>query len=165
MTVPTAADSQVSDPSAKPKKRKRGIIRRLFGFFGWCALLVILAVVIARPFLPRVVKWYVNRALDKSVLYSGKIGDVNLHLWRGAYSISDITSHQRLKDNNLDAVAPEVMLEELRSDNRELTRFLRSTHEACEKYNDVATASLIEVWIDQTERRAWFLSEIVGDFQ
>ena len=53
------------------------------------------------------------------------------------------------------------MLAELCGDSQQLTRFLRSTHELCDRYNDVATASLIEVWIDQTERRTWFLSEIV----
>jgi starvation-inducible DNA-binding protein len=53
------------------------------------------------------------------------------------------------------------MLAELATDNRALTRYFRSAHEICGKYNDVATASLIEVWIDQTERRSWFLSEIV----
>ena len=58
---------------------------------------------------------------------------------------------------------PENMLAELRADNLELTRNLRSTHELCEKHNDVATASLIEVWIDETERRTWFLSEIVTE--
>jgi len=77
-------------------------------------------------------------------------------------SISDISKHQRLKDNNAERVVPEDMLAELRADNLELTRNLRSTHEVCEKYNDVATASLIEVWIDETERRTWFLSEIVS---
>lgn len=77
-------------------------------------------------------------------------------------SISDITNHQRLKDDNRESVSPEDMLRELRNDNRELTRLMRSAHELCEKHNDVATTSLIEVWIDQTERRAWFLSEIVG---
>jgi starvation-inducible DNA-binding protein len=55
------------------------------------------------------------------------------------------------------------MLAELLADNRQLTRSLRSTHEVSEKHNDVATASLIENWIDQTERRTWFLAEIVGD--
>jgi starvation-inducible DNA-binding protein len=78
-------------------------------------------------------------------------------------SISDVSKHQRLKDNNEQRVAPEEMLAELRADNLELTRNLRSTHELCEKFNDVATASLIEVWIDQTERRTWFLSEIVHE--
>jgi starvation-inducible DNA-binding protein len=80
-------------------------------------------------------------------------------------SIGDISKHQRLKDNNEEAVAPVEMLHELCRDNRELTRFLRSMHEACEKHNDVATASLIEVWLDQTERRSWFLGEITGDRQ
>jgi len=54
------------------------------------------------------------------------------------------------------------MLGELRTDNRELTRFLRLAHELCDRYNDVATASLIEVWIDETERRTWLLAEVVG---
>jgi len=77
-------------------------------------------------------------------------------------SISDIAKHQRLKDNNKESVSPEDMLREVHSDNRDLTRFLRATHEVCEKHNDVATASLIENWIDQTERRTWFLWEIVS---
>ena len=85
-----------------------------------------------------------------------KIGATTLH------SISDISKHQRLKDNNVEHVAPEDMLSELRADNQELTRNLRSAHELCDKHNDVATASLIENWIDETERRRWFLSEIVG---
>jgi starvation-inducible DNA-binding protein len=86
-----------------------------------------------------------------------KIGGTTLH------SISDISKHQRLKDNNAEFVAPEAMLTELRADNQELTRNLRSAHELCDQHNDVATASLIEVWIDETERRTWFLSEIVAE--
>jgi starvation-inducible DNA-binding protein len=78
-------------------------------------------------------------------------------------SISDVSKNQRLKDNNAERVAPEEMLAELRADNLDLTRNMRATHEVCEKYNDVATASLIEVWIDETERRTWFLSEIVPE--
>jgi starvation-inducible DNA-binding protein len=77
-------------------------------------------------------------------------------------SISEITKHQRLRDNNKEAVTANEMLLDLRNDNRELTRFLRATHEVCDKHNDVATASLIETWIDETERRTWFLSETVG---
>lgn len=77
-------------------------------------------------------------------------------------SISDIARHQRLKENNEEGLAPESMLLELRSDNLQLTKFLRGTHEICERHQDVATASLIETWIDETERRTWFLSEIVG---
>src|SRR6266550_1436983 len=86
-----------------------------------------------------------------------KIGGATLR------SISDISRHQRLQDNNEEAVIPKEMLAELFSDNQQLTRSLRSTHEVCEKHNDVATASLIENWIDQTERRTWFLAEIVRD--
>jgi len=84
-----------------------------------------------------------------------KIGGTTLR------SISDVSRHQRLKDNNDENLTPKEMLAELNADNQALTRYFRSTHETCEKYNDVATASLIEVWIDQTERRTWFLSEIV----
>jgi starvation-inducible DNA-binding protein len=83
-----------------------------------------------------------------------KIGGTTLH------SISDIARHQRLKDNDEAFVAAEDMLAELRDDNQHLTKSLRAAHEVCEKYNDVATTSLIENWIDETERRTWFLSEI-----
>lgn len=76
-------------------------------------------------------------------------------------SISDISRHQRLRDNNEEVVAPRDMLAELLADNRHLTRELRSTHAICDRYNDVATASLIENWIDEAERRVWFLSEVV----
>jgi len=78
-------------------------------------------------------------------------------------SISDISHNQRLKDNNVESVAPKDMLAELCADNQQLTRFLRSAHEVCDKFNDVATASLIETWVDESERRAWFLSQIAPD--
>ena len=86
---------------------------------------------------------------------SRKLGASTLH------SIGEISRHQRLKDNNGEFVAPEDMLSELCADNQQLTRFLRSTHEVCDEHNDVATASLIENWIDETERRTWFLSETI----
>jgi starvation-inducible DNA-binding protein len=85
-----------------------------------------------------------------------KIGGTTLH------SISDISRHQRLKDNSEESVAAEAMLEELRADNQRLTEYLRSAHGICDKHGDVATASLIENWIDETERRTWFLSETLG---
>ena len=75
-------------------------------------------------------------------------------------SITDIAKNQRLKDNNKEGVSPQEMISELCDDNQQLTRALRATHEVCDRHNDVATASLIEVWIDESERRAWFLSEI-----
>jgi starvation-inducible DNA-binding protein len=87
-----------------------------------------------------------------------KIGATTLH------SISDITRHQRLKDNDAEIVSPKDMLSELCDDNQQLTRSLRATHGICDRHNDVATASLIEVWIDETERRTWFLSEIIRGF-
>lgn len=76
-------------------------------------------------------------------------------------SIGDIARHQRLKDNDEAYVSPKAMLSELCSDNQKLTKWLRATHEVCDKHNDVATASLIENWIDETERRTWFLAETV----
>lgn len=66
---------------------------------------------------------------------------------------------QRLKDNDADYVTPLDMLAELRDDNKELVSFLRETHDLCDEHNDVATASLLENWIDETERRVWFLFE------
>jgi starvation-inducible DNA-binding protein len=83
-----------------------------------------------------------------------KIGGTTIH------SIRDIAEHQRLKDNNAEFVPPQDMLVELRNDNRQLSRELRSTHKLCEQHDDVATSSLIENWIDETERRMWFLSEV-----
>jgi starvation-inducible DNA-binding protein len=84
-----------------------------------------------------------------------KIGGTTLR------SIGDIANHQRLKDNDSENVSPKEMLSELCADNQALTRYFREAHHICEKHNDVATTSLIEVWIDQTERRTWFLAEIV----
>jgi len=84
-----------------------------------------------------------------------KVGGTTLH------SISDIAQYQRLRDNNAEFVTAEAMITELRSDNQELVRSLRATHEICEEHNDVATASLIENWVDESERRVWFLSEVV----
>lgn len=78
-------------------------------------------------------------------------------------SIGDISRRQRLKDNDEDNVTPQKMLSELRDDNSHLTGFLRRAHEICGKHNDVATTSLIEVWIDRAERRTWFLTEIVSE--
>src|SRR5712692_6881373 len=75
-------------------------------------------------------------------------------------SIGHIGKHQRLKDNDEELITPGDMLGELCADNQRLTRFLRSAHELCERHNDIAAASLIETWIDQTERRTWFLAEI-----
>ncbi len=74
-------------------------------------------------------------------------------------SIGDIARHQRLPDNDEESVMPQSMLEELAADSRCLTRFMRAAHEVCKEFSDVATASLLEAWIDEAERRTWFLYE------
>ena len=78
-------------------------------------------------------------------------------------SIGDISRRQRLRDNDEETLTPQKMLLELRDDNSLLTGYMRDTHEVCAKYNDVATTSLIEVWIDDTERRTWFLTEATAN--
>jgi starvation-inducible DNA-binding protein len=82
-----------------------------------------------------------------------KIGGATLH------SIGEISRMQRLLDNDAQYVDPQDMLAELREDNLQLTHEMRQVHELCSGYRDVATASLLEVWIDETERRTWFLYE------
>lgn len=86
-----------------------------------------------------------------------KIGGSTLH------SIGEISKHQRLRDNEEESMSPAHMMRELHADNQQLTAYLRATHDVCDRHNDVATASLIENWIDETERRAWFLAEVAGD--
>lgn len=74
-------------------------------------------------------------------------------------SIGHISRLQRISDNDAEFVTPQDMLAELAQDNRQLTTELREAHNVCDESNDVASASLIEVWIDETERRTWFLYE------
>jgi starvation-inducible DNA-binding protein len=74
-------------------------------------------------------------------------------------SIGHITELQRIKDNNADYVDPVDMLNELREDNQSLVKYMREVHEICDKDNDIATASLLENWIDEAEQRIWFLYE------
>jgi starvation-inducible DNA-binding protein len=74
-------------------------------------------------------------------------------------SIGQIARLQRVEDNDADFVDPYDMLAELRDDNKDLTARMRELHDLCDEHRDVATASLIENWIDQAERRHWFLYE------
>ena len=83
-----------------------------------------------------------------------KIGGTTLR------SISEIARRKRLHDNDQENLAARSMVSELRDDNARLTGFLRETHEVCATHDDVASTSLIETWIDPTERRTWFLSAI-----
>jgi len=82
-----------------------------------------------------------------------KLGRDTLH------SIGEVSRTQRVLDNDAAYVTPEDMLAELRDDNQQLAARMRQAHETCEAGGDVATASLIETWIDETERRTWFLFE------
>ena len=74
-------------------------------------------------------------------------------------SIGQVKKLQRVLDNDADYVTPQDMLAELREDNKDLARNMRILHEVCDEHNDVATASLLENWIDETEQRTWFLFE------
>jgi starvation-inducible DNA-binding protein len=74
-------------------------------------------------------------------------------------SIGDVSRRQRLLDNDAEQVTPPDMLMELRADNQQLAAYLRETHGICEEHGDVASARLIEVWIDEAERRVWQLFE------
>jgi starvation-inducible DNA-binding protein len=82
-----------------------------------------------------------------------KIGGVTLR------SVGQIARLQRLQDNNAEYVTPLDMLAELREDNKQLAASMRETHGVCNEHGDVASASLLETWIDETERRTWFLFE------
>jgi starvation-inducible DNA-binding protein len=82
-----------------------------------------------------------------------KIGGTTLR------SIGHIARLQRVIDNDAEFVAPQDMLAELRDDNKEFAERLREVHDLCDEHGDVATASLIENWIDEAERRTWFLFE------
>jgi len=75
-------------------------------------------------------------------------------------SIGHISRTQRVLDNDAEYVEPLDMIAELADDNKTLAARLREAHNVCDEHRDVATASLIEVWIDETERRTWFLFEI-----
>jgi starvation-inducible DNA-binding protein len=83
-----------------------------------------------------------------------KIGGLTLR------SIGHVSRTQRVLDNDADYVETLDMIAELAEDNKTLATRLREAHNVCDEHRDVATASLIEVWIDETERRTWFLSEI-----
>ncbi|MFA4900533.1 MAG: DNA starvation/stationary phase protection protein [Brevundimonas sp.] len=82
-----------------------------------------------------------------------KIGGTTLR------SIGQIAKEARIADNDADYVDPLDMLAELRDDNGELIGRMREVHDLCDEHNDVATASLLENWIDESEKRVWFLFE------
>ena len=74
-------------------------------------------------------------------------------------SIGEVSRQQRIADNDADYVTPDDMLAELRDDNQRFVAAMREAHDVCEEHGDVATTSLLEVYIDESERRVWFLYE------
>jgi starvation-inducible DNA-binding protein len=82
-----------------------------------------------------------------------KIGGTTLR------SIGHIARLQRVRDNDADFVSPQDMLAELRDDNKDIVVRMRETHDVCDEHGDVATTSMLENWIDEAERRTWFLFE------
>ena len=82
-----------------------------------------------------------------------KIGGTTLR------SIGHIAKLQTIEDNDAEFVAPAMMLQELMNDNKHVAAQMRKAHEVCDEHDDIASASLIENWIDQTEKRTWFLFE------
>src|ERR1019366_1813967 len=90
--------------------------------------------------------------------------DYHLLLDEQADQVFAMTDHiaERVRKHDADYVEPQDMLAELREDNSALAAGMREAHELCERHRDIATASLLEVWIDETERRVWFLFESAG---
>ena len=86
-----------------------------------------------------------------------KIGGTTLR------SIGHIAKLQNIEDNDADFVPPAMMLRELMNDNKKVAEDMRKAHEVCDDHDDIASASLIENWIDQTEKRTWFLFEAARD--
>ena len=82
-----------------------------------------------------------------------KIGGTTLR------SIGHIAQLQTIEDNDADFVPPAMMLHELMNDNKKVAAAMRKAHEVADEHEDIATASLIENWVDQTEKRTWFLFE------
>jgi starvation-inducible DNA-binding protein len=81
-----------------------------------------------------------------------KLGEPTIH------SVGEIARLRRLSDCDSGTIAPTEMLRNLREDNDQLSCFMRDAHVVCEQAEDLATASLLENWIDETERRSWFVS-------
>ena len=86
-----------------------------------------------------------------------KLGGLTIH------SIGQIQTLQRIQDDNQSSILPKEMLKRLLEDNKKLAAHMRQAHKICEESNDVATASFIEIYIDEAERRAWFLFETISE--
>jgi len=98
--------------------------------------------------------WQIFASTDAIAERVRKIGGTTLR------SVSHIARLQCIVDNDADYVPPVDMLAELREDNVQLTARMREAHGLCDEHRDVASASLLETWIDDAEGRVWFLSEV-----
>ncbi len=87
---PADTNGQAPPAPKETKKRRKRRLRRLFRVGRWGLFTIVLILIGVRAALPKMLTWYVNATIDRNPLYDGKIGDVDLHLWRGAYSIEDI---------------------------------------------------------------------------
>ena len=167
MTARDAKSLRVVGPLATPTDLQLNAVRDLAG-----ALNILLADVFALYLKTKNFHWHVSgphfrdyhllldeqgeqifAMTDDIAERVRKIGGTTLR------SIGNIGRLQRLKDNDADFVTPLDMLAELRDDNKQLVSSMRETHDLCDEHGDVATASLLENWIDETERRVWFLFE------
>ncbi|KRB58698.1 DNA starvation/stationary phase protection protein [Rhizobium sp. Root708] len=165
---PTAVEKRKVAPLATPTDLKSNAIQDISG-----ALAALLADVFALYLKTKNFHWHMSgphfrdyhllldehgeqlfNATDAIAERARKIGGTTLR------SIGHIARLQRINDNDADYVTPEDMLAELRDDNQQLVSILRETHDVCSEHNDVATTSLLENWIDEAERRAWFLFEM-----
>lgn len=86
-----------------------------------------------------------------------KLGGLTIH------SVGEVARLKRIKDDDAVFLEPQKMLEILLNDNKDYTTYLQKTHKICDKHNDVATCSILEVFIDETERRTWFLFETASE--
>lgn len=164
---PTAAEKRKLAPLATPTDLKSNAIQDISA-----ALAALLADVFALYIKTKNFHWHMSgphfrdyhlmldeqaeqifATTDAIAERARKIGGTTLR------SIGHIGRLQRINDNDAEYVTPEDMLAELRDDNRHLVSLLRETHDVCSEHNDVATTSLLEVWIDEAERRTWFLFE------
>jgi starvation-inducible DNA-binding protein len=138
-------------PLTVPTDLKPNAVKDIAG-----ALTILLADMFALYVKTKNFHWHVSGSHFRDyhlLLDVRKIGSTTLR------SIGHIGRLQRVLDNDADFVTPLDMLAELRDDNRQLVASLRETHGLCDEHGDVASASLLENWIDEAERRAWFLFE------
>jgi starvation-inducible DNA-binding protein len=162
-----SAKAQRKAPLATPSNLETNAVRDISG-----ALTILLADMFALYIKTKNFHWHISgphfrdyhlmldeqaeqifAATDDIAERARKIGGTTIR------SVGQISRQQRIQDNDADFVTPLDMLAELRDDNLEIAEHMRETHDLCDEHGDVATASMLENWIDEAERRTWFLFE------